>query len=165
MASEFDPTKRSIIATSRQAIVELLSSYHELNVDFVDELADPPSPLQFMRYVAANRPFIVRKGISHWPALSKWNSKYLREMMGSTSVEVAVTPLGSASFLVTHQRVVFRGCRNADSIVRSHTDGLLYLAMPLKIHEPFNIFLNHLTAQELHHEQGNVRYAQTRTYR
>ena len=94
MANEFYPTKHSTTETSRQAIVGLLSSYHELNVDFVDELVDPPSPLQFMRYVAANRPFIVRKGISHWPALSKWNSKYLREMMGSTSVEVAVTPLG-----------------------------------------------------------------------
>ncbi|CAF9938160.1 MAG: hypothetical protein HETSPECPRED_000793 [Heterodermia speciosa] len=33
--------------------------------------------------------------------------------------------------------------------------------MPLKISEPFNIFLDHLTAQELHHEKGNVRYAQT----
>ena len=94
MANEFYPTKHSTTETSRQAIAGLLSSYHELNVDFVDELVGPPSPLQFMRYVAANRPFIVRKGISHWPALSKWNSKYLREMMGSTSVEVAVTPLG-----------------------------------------------------------------------
>ena len=102
MANKVYPTKHSTTATttSIQAVVELLNSYHELNVDFVDELVDPPSPLQFMRYVAANRPFIVRKGISHWPALSKWNSKYLKKMMGSTSVEVAVTPLGSASHLV-----------------------------------------------------------------
>ena len=164
MASEVYLLQDSTTAAPRQAIVELLSSYHELNVDFVDELVDPPSPLQFMRYVAANRPFIVRQGISHWPALSKWNSKYLREMMGSTSVEVAVTPLGSALPLMTYRRVSFRGCRNADSIVRNHTDGLLYLAMPLKICEPFNIFLDHLIAQELYHEQGNVRYAQTRMY-
>ena len=102
MANESCLIQHSAIAASRQAIVELLSSYHELNVDFVDELVDVPSPLQFMRYVAANRPFIVRKGISHWPALSKWNSKYLKETMGSTSVEVAVTPLGSASPLVTY---------------------------------------------------------------
>lgn len=87
---------RAAVHPHSQAIAELLKSYHELNADFVDELKALPTPLEFMRYVAANRPFLVRKGISDWPAMSKWTTNHLKREVGSTSVEVAVTPLGSA---------------------------------------------------------------------
>ena len=51
--------------------------------------------------VAANRPLVVRGGISHWPAFSRWNADYLKQVMGSTLVEVAVTPLGSVLHMKT----------------------------------------------------------------
>ena len=71
----------SEFAMASQSIEELLTSYHELNPDFVDELTNAPSPLEFMRYVATNRPFIVRGGVSHWPACSKWDVNYLKRTM------------------------------------------------------------------------------------
>lgn len=41
--------QQQMAGTPSQAIEELLNSYHELNHDFVDELTDLPSPLEFMR--------------------------------------------------------------------------------------------------------------------
>lgn len=131
--------------TASQAIAELLTSYHELNADFVDELVESPTPLEFMRSVASNRPFVVRKGISHWAALQKWNADYLKQKMGNTPVEVAMTPFG-----------------NADSVVQSPSDGHSYLAMPYTTREVFNDFLDDVVAREMHQQPGNVRYAQTR---
>lgn len=75
------------------AVKSLLVSYHELNPATVDEFTEAPSPLEFMRYVALNRPFIVRGGISDWPAMS-WNVERLVAAMGSSKVEVACTPSG-----------------------------------------------------------------------
>ena len=54
--------------------------------------------------------------------------------------------------------------RNADSIVENQTDGESYLAMPHRIQERFNEFLDHVIAQERHWKEGNVRYAQTRKF-
>ena len=34
---------------ARRAVEELVKSYHELNLDFVNELKDLPTPLEFMR--------------------------------------------------------------------------------------------------------------------
>jgi hypothetical protein len=34
-----------------------------------------------------------------WPALLKWNSKYLSEVMTGQSVSVAMTPLGCVTLL------------------------------------------------------------------
>lgn len=48
--------------------------------------------------------------------------------------------------------------------MENHTDGLSYLAMPHKIQERFDDFLDYVIAQEKHGEEGNVRYAQTRTF-
>lgn len=75
---------------------EMLLTYHELN-GATDELQDP-SPLIFMRFVAKNRPFVVRGGCSTWQARRKWGAKYLRLMMKDTPVNVAVTPYGSVSY-------------------------------------------------------------------
>ena len=41
--------QQKMAATPSHAIEELLTSYHELNHDFVDELTDLPTPLEFMR--------------------------------------------------------------------------------------------------------------------
>lgn len=73
---------------------ELILSYHELNNNIVEELEEEPSALEFMRYVAKNRPFVVRKGIVHWKATQRWNSQYLQEIMGTETINVAITPHG-----------------------------------------------------------------------
>lgn len=78
-----------------QAISEYISSYQELNGTTVDELQNEPSPLEFMRYCAKNRPFVVRGGASRWPAVQKWNVQYLKQALGTQLINVAITPHGS----------------------------------------------------------------------
>lgn len=75
------------------AIRTLLETYNELNPAVVDELGDEPSALEFMRYVAKNRPFVVRQAI-HWPAHEKWTKKYLAAKMGNEQIVVSVTERG-----------------------------------------------------------------------
>ena len=76
------------------AIASAITTYHELNPSTIDELDNEPSPLEFMRYVARNRPFVVRRAVLHWAAGKKWNAHYLCEVMGNEGVNVAITPHG-----------------------------------------------------------------------
>ena len=76
------------------AIADAINTYHELNTSSVDELEEEPSPLEFMRFIARNRPFIVRDAAGEWDAVNRWNSSYLRKVMCDESVNVAITPLG-----------------------------------------------------------------------
>ena len=76
-----------------EATADMLTTYHELNGD-IHILDEEPSPLVFMRYVAKNRPLIVRQGCSKWRAVRKWNVDYLKETMRDMPVKVAVTPHG-----------------------------------------------------------------------
>lgn len=69
-------------------------NYHDLNAAVVDEFEGEPSPLEFMRYVAKNRPFVARQAAADWASLSKWNAQYLRDVMEGQSVNVATTPFG-----------------------------------------------------------------------
>ncbi|KAI0209341.1 Bifunctional peptidase and (3S)-lysyl hydroxylase JMJD7 [Lamellibrachia satsuma] len=63
----------------------------------VKVLNQPPSPLEFHKdWVAANRPVVIKGVIDHWPALTKWNTQYLREKIGTKNVTVTVTPSGYA---------------------------------------------------------------------
>lgn len=78
----FDPVKELIIA------------YGELNSDVINEIYEAPSALEFMRYVAQNRPFVVRGGVRDWSAIQKWNLDYLKLIMKDETVNVAVTPNG-----------------------------------------------------------------------
>jgi jumonji domain-containing protein 7 len=73
---------------------DLMNTYHEVNSSTIDELDEEPSPLEFMRYVAKNRPFVIRKGAAGWYACRKWNADFLRENVGDAMVQVAVTPFG-----------------------------------------------------------------------
>lgn len=79
-----------------EALNELITSYQELNSTSVDELPNEPTPLEFMRYVAINRPFVVRNCLSHWPAIQKWNFNHLRKVAteGQHEINVAITPHG-----------------------------------------------------------------------
>ena len=78
-----------------QAINEYISSYQEFNGTTVDELQNEPSPLEFLRYCAKNRPFVVRGGASKWSAVQSWNAEYLKQALGKQLVNVAITPHGS----------------------------------------------------------------------
>ena len=80
--------------SEKDPVTELLTTYNELNLPTADELTDVPSPLEFMRYVARNRPFVVRGGASDWEATKTWNVETLKELLKGQSVNVAVTPEG-----------------------------------------------------------------------
>lgn len=75
-------------------IEELLTSYNELNSPHITILSDPPSALEFLQFVAQNRPFVVHGGASDWPAVSEWNVSSLKDIMKGREVNVAVTPKG-----------------------------------------------------------------------
>ena len=73
------------------SVAELMISYHELNSFYIEELNEDPSPLEFMRYVASNRPFVIRGGSENWKACQKWSAAYLKQVMGGRKVTVAST--------------------------------------------------------------------------
>lgn len=82
-------------------IANLLTTYSELNSNIIDEFLEEPSALEFMRYVARNRPFVVRNGAAEWRAVRCWGRKeYLRERMEGRGVNVAVTPFGYVSYVM-----------------------------------------------------------------
>ncbi|KAK5687307.1 hypothetical protein LTS10_001445 [Elasticomyces elasticus] len=120
-------------------LTNLINTYHELNASIVDELEDEPSALEFLQFVAKNRPFVVRHAANSWAAREKWDADYLRQSMGSQEVKVAVTPLG-----------------NADAVVQ-HSNGSLIFVEPHEIFEPFTDFLDDTQASSSRH----VKYAQT----
>jgi jumonji domain-containing protein 7 len=82
------------LVPTTDTIKELITNYHELNQTSVDEFNEEPSALEFMRFVACNRPFVVRKGARDWEACQKWNAKYLQQVMEEQVVKVAITPYG-----------------------------------------------------------------------
>ena len=75
-------------------IADLITAYHDFNATIIDELHEEPSALEFMRYVAKNRPFVVRGGAKGWKACESWDAAYLSDVMRSEDVQVAVTPYG-----------------------------------------------------------------------
>lgn len=80
----------------KDSIVELLTTYNELNFARIEELDEEPSPLEFMRYVARNTPFVVRRGAQSWTAVRTWDAAYLSATLVDHKVNVAVTPYGNA---------------------------------------------------------------------
>ncbi|PNY18329.1 Uncharacterized protein TCAP_07565 [Tolypocladium capitatum] len=145
MANQAPPTAPRGI---EPALEELISTFNELNSSVVEELDSEPSPLEFMRFVARNTPFVIRGGSSSWTARQKWNSSYLRSAMQGQTVNVAVTPYG-----------------NADSPTASPEHGnTIVLAKPHEEPQPFDEFLTYVTRQETDPEfpsGSEVRYAQT----
>ncbi|TKA79651.1 hypothetical protein B0A55_03446 [Friedmanniomyces simplex] len=129
-------------------LTNLITTYHELNAAVVDELHEEPSALEFMRYVATHRPFVVRRAVSEWKACRKWDAGYLRQTMGDEEVRVAVTPSG-----------------NADAVVERKEDDTLLFVEPHEIFEPFAEFLDSVVQQSSSSSSttaaGHVKYAQT----
>lgn len=79
-------------------LAELLTNYNELNASVVDELHEEPSPLEFMRYVSRNTPFVVRGGADTWTATRTWNLGRLKDLLRGQTVNVAVTPKGFVDY-------------------------------------------------------------------
>ncbi|ROV89485.1 hypothetical protein VPNG_10164 [Cytospora leucostoma] len=96
-------------------LAELITTYNELNSPVIEELDEEPSPLEFMRYVSRNTPFVVRKAAATWPATKDWNAQYLEGCLRDQTVNVAVTPKG---FLTqTNNRI-----GNSRSVTALHKD-------------------------------------------
>ncbi|XP_028622760.1 bifunctional peptidase and (3S)-lysyl hydroxylase JMJD7 isoform X2 [Grammomys surdaster] len=97
----------------RRVLQEFPAEARDLNVPcVVPYLDDPPTPLCFYRdWVCPNRPCIIRNALQHWPALHKWSPSYLRAMVGSTEVSVAVTPDGYADAVRGDRFVMPAECR------------------------------------------------------
>ncbi|KAI0398347.1 phospholipase A2 [Xylariaceae sp. FL0594] len=132
--------------TPDDPVEELLTSYNELNSSRIDELNGEPSPLEFMRYVSRNTPFVVRGAACDWTATRTWDAAYLRSTLAGHKVNVAVTPVGNAD------------ASTADG------DGRLVFAKPHEEDQDFGEFVDHLIQQEQGvTSQGSdeVRYAQT----
>jgi hypothetical protein len=89
--------------TAADPIAELITTYNDLNSCVVDVLDEEPSPLEFMRYVARNTPFVVRGAASDWRASRTWNVGHLRTALKDLSVNVAVTPSGYVGETPTSQ--------------------------------------------------------------
>src|SRR4051812_22213971 len=93
-------------STLSSTLRNLLQTYADLNAPSTDVeyLPYPPSPLEFSRIVARNRPVIIRNAFNDWPAMGaegslpdwKWTAEYLKEKMGNMEVQVAMTPKGYA---------------------------------------------------------------------
>lgn len=75
-------------------IAELITTFNELNSSLIEELDEEPSPLEFMRFVARNTPFVIRGGASTWKATQTWTPSFLAQQLGDELVNVAVTPFG-----------------------------------------------------------------------
>src|SRR4051812_6545407 len=77
-------------------VAELIRAYQELNSPLVSELFEDISALEFMRYVARNRPFVLRGGAAEWKATRTWSLATLKDLLRDQLVNVAVTPKGYA---------------------------------------------------------------------
>jgi hypothetical protein len=132
------------------ALRELIVTFNDLNNSDVDELDDEPSPLEFMRYVARNTPFVIRGGASSWKASQIWNAEYLKSALSGQTVNVAVTP-----------------CGNADAPTFSSHHETTVISKPHEEDQPFHEFLNYVIEQETKPDfdkNSEVRYAQTRKW-
>ncbi|KAM3456467.1 hypothetical protein MY3296_001746 [Beauveria thailandica] len=134
-------------ACVKDAIEHLITTFGELNSSSIHELDCEPSPLDFMRHVARNTPFVVRGGASSWRAFDKWDKDYLVSALAGQSVNVAVTPHGNA---------------DAPTVSPAHASPLF--AKPHEEFQPFDEFLDYIISQETDPDfphSAEVRYAQT----
>ncbi|KAI1864592.1 uncharacterized protein JN550_008879 [Neoarthrinium moseri] len=138
------------MADARDPIEELITSFNELNSSTIEELDEEPSPLEFMRFVARNTPFVIRNGAKDWVATKTWSAQYLQEALKGHHVNVAVTPFGNADAPTVH----------SDG---AHAGGEHVFAKPHEEDQPFENFIDYLTNQELDpsFSGSEVRYAQT----
>ena len=98
-----------------------------------------------MRYVALNRPFVVKNGAESWKARQRWNAAYLKDIMAGQTVNVSLTPHG-----------------NADSVVSLPHGGSVFVK-PHEQSADFSLVLDAIRSQSSssNASRGPIRYAQT----
>ncbi|VDB87963.1 Bgt-3379 [Blumeria graminis f. sp. tritici] len=138
--------------TNADPVATLLKDYHELNPGWVEIRTTTPTPLEFMRFVARNRPFVVRGGAADWQATREWSVARLKALLQGQTVEVAVTPNGLA-----------------DAPTRD-ADGQLCFVKPWQQRVDFAEFIDSLLAPETRTGSeppppSEVTYAQSRSRR
>jgi jumonji domain-containing protein 7 len=132
------------ISLKYSSIQDLITTYHDLNSPTITILSSEPSPLDFMRHVSLNRPFVIQGGAASWPARQIWSVPYLTSIMAGQHVNVALTPHG-----------------NADSILSLPSGGQIFVK-PFECEEPFSEVLSKIQAQEQDEAfDMPTRYAQT----
>ena len=89
-----EPSPREMDDRHRDPIAELITTWNELNSAAITEFDEEPSPLEFMRYVARNTPFVVRGAAAGWKATQMWSVAFLGDLLAGETVNVAVTPIG-----------------------------------------------------------------------
>lgn len=80
-----------------KALRRFVRDYQSLNPSTVTELQEVPSPLEFARYVGANRPCVIRGGArdQQLPALDRWTDEYIVEKLAEKAeLRISVTPSG-----------------------------------------------------------------------
>lgn len=135
---------------------DLISTYHDLNSSTITELDCEPSPLEFLRYVSQNRPFVIRHGASSWPACQKWTASYLSTIMGPSPVNVAITPHGNADSVLSFSS------QDDQSPSPTREDESLLFIKPYEVEESFLHVINHVQTQHFRPAPNQpTRYAQT----
>ena len=118
MTENNDEIKREITIALKGLSSEAIELYLGRSVQVIYQV---PDPLSFLRnFVAHNRPVLVKGGVSHWPALDKWDPEYLVQRLGDSEVTVTVTPDGYADSAVDDMFMMpeERGMKMEDFIKR-----------------------------------------------
>ncbi|PHH64889.1 hypothetical protein CDD81_3746 [Ophiocordyceps australis] len=129
------------------AFTHLVTAFNDLNGPSLVELHSEPSPLEFMRFVARNSPFVIRRAAAHWNATLKWTGAHLVAALDGQTINVAVTPNG-----------------NADAPTFSPHHNATLFAKPHEESQFFKDFLTYIVKQEsdaTFDQTAEVRYAQT----
>ncbi|KAF2867705.1 cupin-like domain-containing protein, partial [Massariosphaeria phaeospora] len=129
--------------TLHNAVRDLITTHHSLNPPAVPILSAEPSPLEFLRFVHRNTPFVVRNGARDWPAHKKWSAAYLADAMRDHRVNVAITPHGNADSVIRLPSVDNNNTTGPDD-----NQTMLFIK-PYETSLPFPSVLSHIATQEL----------------
>lgn len=59
-----------------------------------DRISIPSREEFFHNYLKISKPVIIKGGLTHWKAMTKWTNKYLRHEYGANDIHVKLTPGG-----------------------------------------------------------------------
>ncbi|GAA5841377.1 hypothetical protein JCM9279_000631 [Rhodotorula babjevae] len=91
-----------MLSVVEKALRKLVKEQQGLNPSQVTELDGVPSSTDFARFVAANRPAVMRGAGRQLgvPALDRWTDDYLVEKLAERELEISATPHGNADAIV-----------------------------------------------------------------
>ncbi|GAA6046352.1 hypothetical protein JCM3770_004878 [Rhodotorula araucariae] len=91
-----------MLSATEKALQRHVKEYQSLNPSFIPELDAVLSPLEFARFVAANRPVVIRGAgqAMRIAALERWTDEYLVEKLADRELDISATPEGNADAIV-----------------------------------------------------------------